>query len=54
MQNLVLGLIDDWNRVWSSLEENGKSADVKWYIIVVLFSTKTKYIALFDYNCQLV
>ena len=46
--------MDDWNRVWSTLEENGKSADVRLYVTVVLFSTKTKYIAFFDCSCQLV
>ena len=32
MKYLVLGLMNDWNRVWSTPEENGKSADVRWYI----------------------
>ena len=32
-QSLVLKLRGDWNRVWSMLEEGGKSVDVKWYVI---------------------
>ena len=32
MQSLVLGLINDWNGVWSILEDNGKSVDIRWYV----------------------
>jgi len=33
MQSLVLGLMDDWNRVQSVLEEGGKCMNVGWYVI---------------------
>ena len=28
MQDLVLGLMDNWNGVWFALKEDGKNADV--------------------------
>jgi len=28
MQDLVFKLMDNWNRVWSILEENGKDTNV--------------------------
>ena len=34
MQGLVLGLTNDWNRVWSILEEDRKSVNVRWYVTV--------------------
>jgi len=34
IQDLVLRLMGDWNRVWSALEEGGKCADVRWYVTV--------------------
>ena len=37
MQGLVLRLMDDWNEVWSTLEEGGKSADVGWYVTMDVF-----------------
>ena len=29
MQSLVLGLMDNWNRVWFILEKYGKNTDVR-------------------------
>ena len=29
MQSVVLELIDDWNRVWSTPEEDGKGVNVR-------------------------
>jgi len=26
--------MDNWNRVWSVLEEGGKSMDIRWYVTV--------------------
>jgi len=25
----------NWNRVWSTLEEDGKSIDIRWYVIII-------------------
>jgi len=36
IQDLVLRLIDDWNRVWFALEKGRKSTDIRWYVIITL------------------
>ena len=33
MPDLVFGLIDDWNRMWSAPEKGGKDMNVGWYVI---------------------